>query len=141
MKILNKFFLVALVLLLFASALSDAKAASSCLRGAKTMSKVELYFGLDIPGGEQVEPLAWNKFIDEQVTPRFPDGLTIDEVSGQWQDAKTGKIIKEPSRILTLLYKSSQESEQAIEEIRAAYKLQFQQDSVMRLDETNCVSF
>ncbi|RWX48057.1 hypothetical protein H206_05350 [Candidatus Electrothrix aarhusensis] len=65
----------------------------------------------------------------------------IDEVYGQWQDEKTGRTVREPSRVLMILYKPSVETAQAIEDIRAAYKKKFRQDSVMRLDETNCVSF
>ena len=143
MKILHHIFLVSIISLLLTFALLNDKslAESSCSQDAQTMSKVELYFGLDIPGGETVRPQAWEQFVDEEVTPRFPDGLTIDEVSGQWQDAKTGETVQESSRVLMILYKPSEESEKAIEEIRTTYKSQFRQDSVMRLDETNCVSF
>jgi hypothetical protein len=105
------------------------------------MAKVELYFGLNIPGGGQVEPAAWQAFLDREVTPRFPAGLTVDEVSGQWQDATTGETVRESSRVLTLLYPPTPTAEQQIEAIRAAYQSQFQQDSVMRLDEAACVSF
>ncbi len=105
------------------------------------MSKVELYFGLKIPDGGKVTPAAWQMFVDNEVTPRFPKGLTIDEVSGQWQDEKTGRTAREPSRVLMILYKPSAKTVQAIEDIRAAYKKKFRQDSVMRLDETSCVSF
>ncbi|MCI5147749.1 MAG: DUF3574 domain-containing protein [Candidatus Electrothrix sp. AR3] len=143
MKILVKILSVAASSLLFACASpQDGRfSASSCPAGGIIMSKVELYFGLDIPNGGRVEPAAWQMFIDQEVTPRFPEGLTIDKVSGQWQDAKTGRTVQEPSRVLMILYKPSAKTAQAIEDIRAAYKSKFRQDSVMRLDETNCVSF
>ncbi len=105
------------------------------------MSKVELYFGLDIPGGGRVKPLEWQRFVNDVITPQFPDGLTIDKISGQWRDAATEETIQENSRVVMILYKASENAEQAIEDIRATYKSQFQQDSVMRLDEINCVSF
>ena len=135
---------VAISSLLFACALPDGNKfsiSSSCPAGGTSMSKVELYFGLKIPDGGKVDPAAWRMFVDNEVTPRFPEGLTIDKVSGQWQDEKTGRTIREPSRVLMILYKPSVETEQAIEDIRKAYKTKFRQDSVMRLDETNCVSF
>ncbi|CAK8714696.1 hypothetical protein KKHLCK_03755 [Candidatus Electrothrix laxa] len=105
------------------------------------MSKVELYFGLNIPDGGKIDPATWQMFVDNEVTPRFPKGLTIKEVSGQWQDEKTGRTVREPSRVLMILYKPSTETARAIEDIRTTYKKKFRQDSVMRLDETNCVSF
>jgi hypothetical protein len=143
MKTLGSVFSVVVSSLWFAYALPSNRslAASSCPVDGVTMSKVELYFGLDIPGGGRVDPVAWQTFVDKEVTPRFPNGLTIDQVSGQWRDVKTGKTIQEPSRVLMILYNPSAEAERAIEDIRAAYKSQFQQDAVMRLDETNCVSF
>ena len=85
---------------------------SSCPVEGDSISKVELYFGLDILGGGSVKPLGWRKFLNDVITPRFPDGLTIDKISGQWQDAKTDETI-------------SSEAEQAIEDIRANYKSQF----------------
>ena len=75
------------------------------------------------------------------MTPKFPGGLTIYRALGQWQDEQTGETIQEPARVLMILYEPSAEIERNIQAIRAAYKAQFHQDSVMRLDETACVSF
>ncbi|NEP53924.1 MAG: DUF3574 domain-containing protein [Moorea sp. SIO3C2] len=142
MKTLSNFICVVVIFVLFLLTLPQSNfASSSCPVEGQTMSKVELYFGLNIPGGGKVEPLVWQKFIDNVISPRFPDGLSIDKISGQWRDAKTDKTIQEESRMVMILYKRSAKAEQAIEDIRAAYKSQFQQDSVMRLDEINCVSF
>ncbi|MGB5686221.1 MAG: DUF3574 domain-containing protein [Candidatus Electrothrix sp.] len=145
MKTLASILSVAISSLLFACALPDgnkfSNASSPCRAGGASMSKVELYFGLNIPDGGKVAPAAWQMFVDHEITPRFSEGLTIDEVSGQWQDEKTGRTVREPSRVLMILYKPSVETERAIEDIRKAYKTKFRQDSDMRLDETNCVSF
>ena len=116
-------------------------AAPACPAGGSTMSKVELYFGLAIPGGGSVSKTEWQAFLDTEVTPRFPDGLSVDEASGQWRDAATGKTVREPSRRIMILYAPSLEAETKIEAIRNAYKTRFRQDSVMRLDETECVAF
>ncbi|BCW88881.1 hypothetical protein sos41_20260 [Alphaproteobacteria bacterium SO-S41] len=115
--------------------------APACPAGGSTMSKVELYFGLAIPGGGAVSKTEWQAFLDTEVTPRFPDGLSVEDVSGQWRDAATGKTVREPSRRIMILYTPSAEAETKIEAIRTAYKTRFRQDSVMRLDETDCVAF
>ncbi|MCI5126081.1 MAG: DUF3574 domain-containing protein [Candidatus Electrothrix sp. AR5] len=47
------------------------------------MSTVELYFGLKSPDEGKVDPAAWRMFVDNEVTPQFPKGLTLDEISGQ----------------------------------------------------------
>ncbi len=124
-----------------AQTIGVADCASDRTVDREPMAKVELYFGLNIPGGGRVEPAAWQAFLDREVTPRFPAGLTVDEVSGQWRDATTGETIREPSRVLTILYPPTPAAEQQIEAIRAAYQSEFHQDSVMRLDEAACVSF
>lgn len=120
---------------------AEVLAASDCPAGSETFTQVELFFGLDIPGGGMVKPEAWDAFVAEQVTPKFPDGLTIYEVLGQWQDATTGETIQESSRVLMMLFQPSPENEASIETIRTTYQQQFYQDSVMRLDESVCVSF
>lgn len=143
MKTLGNIFSLVISFLSLAYGLPSDKsfAAASCPVNGITMSKVELYFGLSMSGGGRIDPVAWQRFVDQEVTPRFPNGLTIEQVWGQWRDVKTGKTIQEPSHIVMILYKPSIEAERAIEDIRLAYKSQFQQDSVMRLDEINCVSF
>lgn len=142
MKTLHKLGTILIGSLLISSTVSSRKVlATDCPDGSESIAKVELFFGLDIPGGGMVKPEAWTTFVEEQVTPKFPDGLTIYEVLGQWQDATTGQTIQESSRVLMMLYEPSLENETNIEAIRSTYKQQFYQDSVMRLDESVCVSF
>lgn len=118
-----------------------APAPPACPAGGEVMRRTELYFGLAIPGGGMVGDGEWSAFLNAEVTPRFPDGMTVDETSGQWRDAATGKTVREHSRVVMVLYLPSPEAEAAIEAIRAAYKTRFRQDSVLRLDETDCVAF
>jgi uncharacterized protein DUF3574 len=108
------------------------------LRG-ELFARTELFFGLNMPGGV-VSQEAFQGFIDRQVTPRFPDGLTVVDGKGQFRGA-SGDLEKEDSKVLILLYPFAKESSQAIEDIRAAYKSAFEQESVLRVDERSCVSF
>ena len=105
------------------------------------MSRLELYFGTQKPGGAPVTEAEWNAFMEEEVTPRFPDGLTVLRGYGQWRNFE-GVITRETSAVLVILYEPSAEKEAAIEDIRAAYKDRFDQESVMRVDAgMQCVSF
>jgi hypothetical protein len=74
------------------------------------------------------------------VTPRFPDGLTALEGYGQWK-APSGVIARERSRVLILMHNEDATSDRRIEAIRAAYRRQFHQLSIMRVDGEECVSF
>jgi Protein of unknown function (DUF3574) len=101
--------------------------------------KTELYFGLSKPNG-QVSEEEFNNFVDSAVTPRFPDGLTLLRARGQFRDA-SGDVVEEGSRLLILLYPFSGTSSRAVDAIREDYKLAFQQQSVLRVDEKSCISF
>lgn len=90
-----------------------------------------LYFGMSRPGGTVSEE-EWQGFVDAEVTPRFPDGLTQIPASGQWK-AKDGTVTKEGTRVLVLLHTRDKASDEAVQALRQAYKNRFQQESVLRV--------
>lgn len=106
--------------------------------------RTELFFGTAKPDGTAVSDEEWDAFLDTEITPRFPEGLTVLEGAGQWQEAD-GDIIEEQSKIVVLLYprEAIAESNADIEAIRAAYARAFQQDAVLRADDDRpvCASF
>lgn len=104
------------------------------------MSRLELLFGMGRKDGGEVGEDEWRSFLDAEVTPRFPDGLTVLTGYGQWRN-QAGAVAKETSRVLLIWLKPSSESNIKIETIRTAWKRKFQQESVMRVDDTSCVSF
>jgi hypothetical protein len=112
------------------------------LPSASTFARTELFFGSLKPNGTQVSDLEFQTFLNREITPRFPDGLTLLAGFGQFKNSQ-GVIIKERSRLLILLYpiEQAKASSQKIEQIRKHYNALFQQESVLRTDELSCVSF
>ena len=107
----------------------------SLLRWAgQRFARTELFFGSSRPEGE-VTDAEFQQFLDGVVKPRFPDGLTLLAGVGQFRGAD-GVPVHERSRVLILLYPDDDRGENSkrIEEIRAAYKSQFRQQSVLRSD-------
>jgi hypothetical protein len=106
------------------------------------LARTELLFGLDKSDGSKITESEFNRFLNREVTPHFPDGLTLLSGRGQFRNSK-GLIVKESSKLLILLYPIVQpsDSSQKIEQIRKAYKIAFQQESVLRTDDSSCVSF
>jgi len=103
----------------------------------------KLYFGLG-PADDPAKGIgesAWRAFLDKEVTTRFPDGLSVIDVYGQWQ----GKEEKAPERIRTKLliidYPDTPENRDKIEAIRSAWKKLTGDQSVMRVTEPADVSF
>jgi Protein of unknown function (DUF3574) len=101
--------------------------------------RTELFFGLSRPHGRITER-QFDRFVDEVVTPRFPDGLTVLAGDGQFRLAD-GDIIEERSKLLILLHPGDDVDSKEIEEIRVAYIDEFEQQSVLRTDERTCISF
>lgn len=93
----------------------------------------ELYFGRNKPLG-QVSERDFQWFLQQEVTPRFPDGLTVIDANGQFLGSKG--IIKEKTKLLILIHSNSEEDKQEIQEIIDEYKTKFQQESVLRVTST-----
>lgn len=109
------------------------------LPGAAPMVRTELLFGLARPGGV-VSEAEFQQFIDDEVTPRFPQGLTLLLSRGQFKQAD-GNLVREDSRLLILLHPVDASRGGLIDEIRERYKSRFEQESVLRLDAFTCASF
>ena len=111
---------------------------------AEPWVRTELFFGTAKPDGTAVSDAEWEAFLDTEITSRFPEGLTVLSGNGQWQ-GEDGEIVEERSKIVILLYprEAVDESNAEIEQIRAAYEAQFQQESVLRADDDRpvCTSF
>ena len=104
------------------------------------MQQTTLYFGLNRPAGAQITGSEWQQFVDQDVTPRFRDGLTVFDARGQWL-GNDGKVAREPSKALMLIHGKDAKSEEGIEALRTTYKSRFAQESVMRVDQPVCVHF
>lgn len=98
-----------------------------------------LYFGTERPGGV-VTAQEWEQFLGEELTSRFPDGLTVIGANGQWRDRK-GEIEKEHSHVVQVVHPDSPAKDAAIRAVVDGYKHRFQQEAVMRVRGTSCVSF
>ncbi|MFD7907284.1 DUF3574 domain-containing protein [Kitasatospora sp. NPDC059722] len=106
-------------------------------------TRTELFFGTERPdGGPAVTEQEFQAFVDSEITPRFPDGLTIEDGRGQYRD-RHGVIEHERSYLVTLLYPlpAARTAGAAVEEIRRAYDQRFQQEAVGRVDESVRASF
>jgi hypothetical protein len=104
-------------------------------------ARTELFFGTE-KSGPDVNDAQFRGFVNREVTPRFPDGLTQYDALGQFRDS-SGKIIKERAKVIILLYPAevAGPSSVRIEEIRDAYEEAFDQESVLRSDSVELVSF
>lgn len=105
-----------------------------------TMVADRLFLGRQIPGGGAVSDAEWTGFLEEVVTPRFPEGLTVWRAEGQWRDPQ-GVTIREPVMVIEVLHPPGGEADAAIAEIAQEYRRRFRQDAVLRVTEDAHVRF
>ena len=114
----------------------------SCPQGWDQVTEYQLYFGRSdasgVPGA--VSDQDWEQFLEDTVTPRFPDGLTVTDGTGRWRN-ESGEILREQSKVLTLLVWPDETARQRLDEIAAQYKSRFDQESVLLTSAQTCASF
>ena len=103
----------------------------------------KLYFGLGPAGKPEqgVSEQKWREFLDREVTPRFPSGLSVVDVYGQWLSKGKAEPERLRSKMLILLYPDSAENRARIDAIRAAWKQMTGDESVLRVTVPADVSF
>jgi len=133
----------AAAILLLALALASSAGAQllDCSSGQRSTQVAQLFFGRNIGNRFGVSESAWSRFVDREIVPRFPDGLTIFEATGRWQDRAANRVAREPSKIVEIALPGTPEDMVRLNEIVEAYKSRFKQNSVGLIVRPACVSF
>jgi Protein of unknown function (DUF3574) len=129
------------LLLLLALSGSAGAQLVDCRGGQKPSQVAELMFGRKIGDRIAVSEVDWGRFVDREITPRFPDGLTVFNAAGQWRDKSSNKIVREPSKIVQIVLPGDDGEFARLNEIAEAYKTRFKQQSVGVIVRPACVSF
>ena len=133
--------LTCLVLVLagaFAACSGDA--GPPCPDNTEQWVKYELFLGRGGPSGEVVDDSSWDAFLSQQVTPRFPAGLTVLDAYGQWRNPEA-VIEKERSKLLTILAPPGNEPMRLMNEVADEYKRLFSQGASLKVTSDACVEF
>jgi hypothetical protein len=113
--------------------------AQDCAVGSDRRLVVELLFGRHVGGRLGVTEAAWRRFVDREVTARFPDGFTVYDAKGQWFDRNRRRLVREPSKIVMIVIPA--DARPRVLELADAYKRRFRQESVGLIERPACVSF
>ncbi len=134
----NSFRALLAALLLLAA--RPAWAAPCDWMGGTEQLSIQLLFGRAMPDGQSVTPDAWASFLADAVTPRFPDGLTVLDGNGQWQDP-AGRLSREPSTMVLIVTKPAPDLAARLEAVRQDYRARFHQQSVGLVVTPSCAAF
>jgi hypothetical protein len=103
--------LTAVIVALAATVVLTGKATPSVtpdisLAGSHPMLRTELYFAA-------IDVQAWDRFLADEITSRFPDGLSWYDVNGQWR-GPSGQPEKLPSRLVILIHADNAANREAL---------------------------
>lgn len=111
--------------------------AASCAAPLKPALEVNLYFGRDIEGGGEVSERQWAEFVAAEVTPRFPDGLSVLNVAGQSRNSRN-QTLRERTKLLVVVVFDAPGHRDKIQAIVDAYNKRFGQHGVFRTEHMVC---
>ncbi len=105
-------------------------AAPACMAPLKPALQVDLYFG-------GIGEREWTAFLDEEVTPRFPDGLSVLDVRGQYRNQQ-GTIGREHAKLLVIVVFDAPAHAARVQAIVDSYVRRYKQESVLRVERPVC---
>jgi hypothetical protein len=83
---------------------------------------------------------AWSRFLAEQITPRFPAGLTVFSGRGQWR-GPDGRAVHEAARIVLIVTDATPEAVASLRAIQEAYRRRFAQGAAGLVLSRSCALF
>ena len=109
-------------------ATAQSVAVQTCA-SASPQLRTTLYFGGARPKGT-VSELEWQLFLRDEVTSRFPNGLTVWDAEGQWR-GPDGKVAHERTKVLLLVHPDTEQARQTIRALIKRYRSAFEQEAVL----------
>jgi hypothetical protein len=114
-------------------------APGACPAGSHGTQTAQLFFGRDVGDRLGVSDDDFARFLDEEVTPRFPDGLTVLDARGQWRGPQG--LVREPSKVVEVVLAGKPDDRARLSQAADAYKRRFHQQSVLILTQPACAAF
>lgn len=110
---------------------------AACPPGEQPLRTAQLFFGRNISGQPGISEAAFAAFVDEELKPRFPQGLTVLDGGRQWQGSEN-ELIREAAKVVVIVL-PSKGSDKLLAEVRARYKARFKQESVLLIVQDSCL--
>lgn len=113
------------------------EAAPVCPAGQEHLRTAQLFLGGQA-GSAAVPEGEIRAFVDREVTPRFPAGVTVLDGGGQWRGAEN-QLIRQAQKVVLIVLPARGDTQSRLQAVRAAYKAKFRQESVV-VTQAACVA-
>ncbi|HWM83249.1 MAG TPA: DUF3574 domain-containing protein [Pseudolabrys sp.] len=105
------------------------------------MLRAELYFGRRVGSHAIVTERQWVDFLNREIVPRFPDGLTVLDGEGRWRPRAASRSLRERTKVVVIVVHDAPDVYARVDALIAAYVARFRQSSVGRVFSPVCASF
>lgn len=110
----------------------------SCGAGRQSVRTAQLFFGQ--AGAAGFTETGFRKFMDDELRPRFPDGLTVLEGGPKWPGPEN-QLFRDSAKVVVIVLPQKGDAGPRIAAVRAAYKARFRNDSVLNITQPACLDF
>ena len=108
----------------------------ACPAGQSELRTAQLFLGAKTPA--RLSETDLRRFVDQEVTPRFPDGVTVVDGGGQWKGDEN-QMIREAAKVVLIVLPKS-DGGARVEAVRTAYRIRFKQETVVVTPPPSCVA-
>jgi len=122
---------------LLAAGCQTVPPAPACPAGQDYLRTAQLFFARRTGEEPRVSDDAFRRFVDEELTPRFREGLTVMD-AGAWR-SDPDKLVSGAARVVVIVLPKGRDEAAKIEAVRTAYRARFHRDSVVRIGPPSCV--
>jgi hypothetical protein len=133
------FGMVATALIALAGCQTAPPRAAACPVGQISQQTAQLYFAGMFGPASKISDIQFRKYVDEELTPRFPDGLTVLDGGRQWR-GEENKAIREAAKVVLIVLPKAHGAQSRINAARSAYWSRFHQDAVVEVMPPACVA-
>ena len=116
--------------LLLLGACAPQQQALSCAAPLKPAVEVDLFYGA-------VSDADWASYLAQEVTPRFPAGLTAVDAAGQWRDP-SGVMQRERSKMLIIIVFDAPAHLPKVQAMIDIYLKRFNHQAVLHTEHAVC---
>ena len=126
-----------LILMLGLAGCTSAPKPQACPAGQATLRTAQLFLGAKDAGALNDRDL--RRFVEQEVTPRFPDGVTVVDGGDQWKGSEN-KMIRDAAKVVLVVLPAGGDTHRKVEAVRTAYRSKFKQNPVVVLPPPACTT-
>lgn len=115
------------------------RTALACPAGQETLRTAQLFFARSAGEKPDFSEADFRAFMERELTPRFPRGLTVVEGGGPWRGDEN-RLIRDSAKIVQIVLPPNGDA-QALQAARSAWSEAYGREPVLLIAQPSCISF